>query len=160
MGKIKEPPKEKRVKYSDIEKIFHQIDTYLDKIRESSKNTETEAEKRAYEQEFENLKNEIRRLGNYQAEMKISKFADTEFMENFAQIKLKTITKSKTQDPKPTYKKIKKSLNKLERKIKPKTSKEILVDIFWWVLRIVMIYAALRFIGFILLVMFILFLAG
>lgn len=92
--------------------------------------------------------------------MKISKFEDTEFMENFAQIKVKTITKSKTQDPKSIYKKIKKSLNKLERKIKPKTPKEILVDIFWWVLRIVMIYAALRFIGFILLVMFIIFLAG
>lgn len=45
MGKIKEPPKDKKVKYSDIEKIFKQIDTYLEKIRESSKNTETEAEK-------------------------------------------------------------------------------------------------------------------
>lgn len=47
MGKIKEPPKDKKVKYSDIEQIFKQIDTYLEKIRESSKNTETKVEKKS-----------------------------------------------------------------------------------------------------------------
>lgn len=41
------PPKDKKVKYSDIEQIFKQIDTYLEKIRESSKNTETKVEKKS-----------------------------------------------------------------------------------------------------------------
>lgn len=109
MGRIKEVSKEKQVKYSDIEKIFNRIDTYLEKIKDSAKNTETEAEKLAYEHEFENLKNEIKKVGNYQSEIKISKFEDTALIENLSKLKIKTISKIKTKQPKKTYKLIKKT---------------------------------------------------
>lgn len=151
MGRIKEPPKDKQVKYSDIEKIFNQIDTYLEKIRDSEKTTEIEAELKEYEQEFEELRKEIKTVGNYQTEIKISKFSNNrEVIEHLNEITFKTRIKIKTQ-PKKVYKNIKKELDKLENKIKPKTAKEKLEGLFWLIIKIILILAVLDLIGTVLL---------
>lgn len=152
MGRIKEPPKDKQVKYSDIEKIFNQIDTYLEKIRDSEKTTEIEAELKEYEQEFEELRKEIKTVGNYQTEIKISKFSNNrEVIEHLNEITFKTRIKIKTKQPKKVYKNIKKELDKLENKIKPKTAKEKLEGIFWLIIKIILILAVLDLIGTVLL---------
>lgn len=157
MGKIKTPPKEKIVKYVDIEKYFKQIDKYIEAIQENPNRTEPKEDLKEYKEKFENLKKEIREISNYQSEIKISKFENTEFVEKLKTLKLETLNKSKTEQPKATYKKIRNIFNKLENKIIPKTLSEKLQNIFWILVAIILGYVFLKYILTMLFVIFAMF---
>lgn len=157
MGKIKTPPKEKTVKYVDIEKYFKQIDKYIETIQENPNRTEPKEDLKEYKEKFENLKKEIREISNYQSEIKISKFENTEFVEKLKTLKLETLNKSKTEQPKATYKKIRNIFNKLENKIIPKTLSEKLQNIFWILVAIILGYVFLKYILTMLFVIFAMF---
>lgn len=157
MGKIKTPPKEKIVKYVDIEKYFKQIDKYIETIQENPNRTEPKEDLKEYKEKFENLKKEIREISNYQSEIKISKFENTEFVEKLKTLKLETLNKSKTEQPKATYKKIRNIFNKLENKIIPKTLSEKLQNIFWILVAIILGYVFLKYILTMLFVIFAMF---
>lgn len=157
MGKIKTPPKEKTVKYVDIEKYFKQIDKYIETIQENPNRTEPKEDLKEYKEKFENLKKEIREISNYQSEIKISKFENTEFVEKLKTLKFETLNKSKTEQPKATYKKIRNIFNKLENKIIPKTLSEKLQNIFWILVAIILGYVFLKYILTMLFVIFAMF---
>jgi hypothetical protein len=157
MGKIKTPPKEKTVKYTDLEKYFKQIEKYLADISQNPNRTETKEDLKEYKEKFENLKKDIREISNYQSKIKLSKFEDTEFIEKLKTLKLETLNKSKTEQPKAAYKKVRKTFYKLENKIIPKTLSEKLQNIFWIIVAIILGYVVLKYIFLMLFVIFTMF---
>lgn len=157
MGKIKTPPKEKTVKYVDLENYFKQIEKYLAVISQNPNRTETQEDLKEYKEKFENLKKDIRKISNYQAEIKLSKFENTEFIEKLKTLKLETLNKPKTEQPKAVYKKIGKTFNKLENKIIPKTLAEKLQNIFWIIVAIILGYIVLKYVFLMIFVIFTMF---